>query len=220
MGGAAGRGWGLSARTPTCGWPHSSIQPLLTARAACPPPDPPFPSLPLQVSKLYADLRKESEISNGIPVAVRHVESVLRMTEASARMRLSPTVNEDDLNLAIQVMLESFINAQKFGVQRALRRQFTRYLDVGVDVNQLLLNNLRSLVREQQALSYVQTAGLRGIEAMPDDVDVSLGALEERAARHGITKPQVTAFFSSPLFQSAGFVLDAAARRIIHQLAA
>lgn len=173
------------------------------------------------MSKLYADLRKESEISNGIPVAVRHVESILRMTEASARMRLSPTVDEEDLNLAIQVMLESFINAQKFGVQRALRRQFTRYLDVGVDANQLLLNNVRALVREQQALHYVQRSSMGGIHAgdLPedDDVNIAVSALEERAARHGLGRDQVAAFYTSNPFRSAGFALTANGRHIVMQ---
>lgn len=168
---------------------------------------------------MYADLRKESEISNGIPVAVRHVESILRMTEASARMRLSATVTDDDLNMAISCMLESFINAQKYGVQRALRRQFTRYLDAGVDVNTLLLNNLRAIVREQQALAFVQTGALRrGFDAMPDEVELTLASLEERGQRHGITKQQVQGFFNSAAFRNAGFVYDAARRRVVHAL--
>jgi hypothetical protein len=96
-------------------------------------------------------------------------------------MRLSATVTDDDLNMAISCMLESFINAQKYGVQRALRRQFTRYLDAGVDVNTLLLNNLRAIVREQQALAFVQTGALRrGFDAMPDEVELTLASLEER----------------------------------------
>lgn len=177
-----------------------------------------FYSLISQVSKLYADLRKESEISNGIPVAVRHVESILRMTEASARMRLSTTVTDEDLNLAISVMLESFINAQKYGVQRALRRQFTRYLDAGVDMNQLLLNNLRAIVRERQALDYVRSGSVRHEYDMPDAIDVRVSELEERAGRHGISKQQLEGFLQSAVFRNAGFAYHKERRIISHQL--
>ena len=33
-----------------------------------------------KVSQFYADIRKESNIVGGIPIAVRHIESVLRMS--------------------------------------------------------------------------------------------------------------------------------------------
>lgn len=36
--------------------------------------------------ELYKELRRESEASNGIPIAVRHIESIMRMSEAHARM--------------------------------------------------------------------------------------------------------------------------------------
>ena len=38
--------------------------------------------------QLYADLRRESSISGGVPIAVRHIESVMRMAEAHAKMHL------------------------------------------------------------------------------------------------------------------------------------
>ncbi len=70
-----------------------------------------------KVTRLYADLRKESEVSNGVPIAVRHIESIMRISEACARMRLAPMVSDTDLNLAIRTIMESFISAQKAGVQ-------------------------------------------------------------------------------------------------------
>lgn len=55
----------------------------------------------LQVAKLYADLRRESSASGGVPIAVRHIESVMRMAEARARMHLRESVREDDVDVAI-----------------------------------------------------------------------------------------------------------------------
>lgn len=48
-------------------------------------------------------------IISGISIAVRHIESVIRMSEAHARMHLRETVRDDDVNVAIGVMLEGFI---------------------------------------------------------------------------------------------------------------
>ena len=81
------------------------------------------------MARLYAELRRESTVSDGIPIAVRHVESIMRMAESHARMGLKDQVDETDLNMAIRVMLESFIQAQRFSVMRSLRRQFSKYLD-------------------------------------------------------------------------------------------
>ena len=57
-----------------------------------------------------------------MPVAVRHLESTIRMAEARARMRLSLSVSPEDIDHAISVMLDSFIGTQKQSVQKSLRR--------------------------------------------------------------------------------------------------
>ena len=79
-----------------------------------------------RIAKLYAELRRESEVSDGIPIAVRHIESIIRMSESHARMHFRPAVTDADVNMAIRTMLESFIQAQKFSVMRQLRRQFSK----------------------------------------------------------------------------------------------
>lgn len=47
---------------------------------------------------------------------------MIRMAEAHARMHLRDYVHEDDVNMAIRVMLESFIDTQKFSVMRAMKK--------------------------------------------------------------------------------------------------
>ena len=168
-----------------------------------------------KVAQLYAELRKESEVSNGIPVAVRHIESIVRMTEASARMRLALAVGEEDLNLAIRVMLDSFISAQKFAVKNTLRRQFARYLNVTADYSQLLLVKLRELLREKQALLWA-----RGGDQHDSGTkfEVSVKELEDRAERHGIGRDVLGRFLEGQEFKSAGFVYDADSRKILRDL--
>ena len=75
-----------------------------------------------KISKLYADLRKESMSSGSIPITVRHIESIVRMSEAHAKMHLRDHVRADDIDLAIRVMLESFISAQKYSVMNHLKK--------------------------------------------------------------------------------------------------
>lgn len=57
---------------------------------------------------------------------MRHIESMIRMAEAHAKMHLREYVTEDDVNMAIRVMLESFIDTQKFSVMRNMRKVRTR----------------------------------------------------------------------------------------------
>lgn len=61
----------------------------------------------------------------GIPIAVRHIESMIRMSEAHARMHLRQHVTQEDVDMAIRVLLDSFISTQKFGVQKALQKVIT-----------------------------------------------------------------------------------------------
>lgn len=62
------------------------------------------------------------QATGSIPITVRHIESVIRMAEAHARMHLRDYVNEDDVNMAIRIMLESFISTQKFSIMRSMRK--------------------------------------------------------------------------------------------------
>lgn len=47
---------------------------------------------------------------------------MIRMAEAHAKMHLRLAVIDDDINMAIRIMLESFIDTQKFSVMRVMRK--------------------------------------------------------------------------------------------------
>lgn len=80
-----------------------------------------------KVSRVYADLRRESNTTGSFPITVRHLESILRIAEAFAKMRLSPYVSGSDLDRAIKVVVDSFIGAQKISIRRQLQRSFSKY---------------------------------------------------------------------------------------------
>lgn len=80
-----------------------------------------------KVAKVYADLRRESISTGSFPITVRHLESIIRIAEAFARMRLSDFVSQSDLNRAIKVSIDSFVGAQKITVRRQLQKSFAKY---------------------------------------------------------------------------------------------
>lgn len=75
-----------------------------------------------KLSRLFADLRRESMATGSVPITVRHLESMIRMAEASAKMHLREYVRADDMDLAISVAIGSFVSAQKMSIKRNLER--------------------------------------------------------------------------------------------------
>lgn len=75
-----------------------------------------------KLSRLFSDLRRESLATGSFPVTVRLLESMIRMAEASAKMSLREYVRSDDVDLAISVAVESFVNAQKMSIKKTLQR--------------------------------------------------------------------------------------------------
>lgn len=74
-----------------------------------------------KIAKMYSQLRQESLATGSLPITARHIESMIRMTEAHAKMHLREYVQEDDVNMAIRMMLESFVETQKYSVMKSMR---------------------------------------------------------------------------------------------------
>ena len=49
-----------------------------------------------------------------------------------------------------QVMLESFLQAQKVSVRNSLQRAFRKYLTFGEEHNQLVMHQLQGLIRDAE----------------------------------------------------------------------
>jgi len=122
-----------------------------------------------KVTSFYAKIRHESSAVGGIPIAVRHIESVLRMSEAYARLHLRDYVRGDDIDFAINMLLESFLQTQKASVARALSKKFESFKKKPADVNSLLYHILNKMIKERAV--YIKYS--RGIEET-DRVNVEL----------------------------------------------
>ena len=58
---------------------------------------------------------------------MRHLEAIIRTSEAFCRMRLSEYCTTADVDRAIAVTVESFVGSQKVSCKKALARAFAKY---------------------------------------------------------------------------------------------
>lgn len=67
----------------------------------------------LDLQKFYHDVRKKSisEDSNmrGLPIGTRHLQGLIRLAEASAKLRLSETVEKEDFELVKKLFYDSLV---------------------------------------------------------------------------------------------------------------
>merc|ERR1711991_1008151 len=98
-------------------------------------------------------------------------------------MHLRDFVTSYDVNVAIQVMLDSFISAQKFSVARSMQRKFRKYLSFEKDPHELLLYLLHNLLRE--TLHFLKLKASRSAPGedvtLPEEVTIEVDDFETRA---------------------------------------
>lgn len=102
-----------------------------------------------KISDFYSAIRKYSSAIGGIPIGIRHIESMLRMSEAHAKMHLREYVRSDDIDVAIKMLLESFLQSQKSSIASSLRPKLMKYLNNSKDEFELLLHILKQMAKEK-----------------------------------------------------------------------
>merc|ERR1719361_3186482 len=162
-----------------------------------------------KVAKMYTELRQESMKTGSIPITVRHIESMIRVAESHAKMHLREFVSEDDVNMAMRVMLESFIDTQKYSVMKTMMKHFARYLSYKRDNNELLLFILRGLANE--TATYMRNRYGTDQEV----IEVPEKDLMEKARQISIQNLQP--FFVSEMFKANNFKYDSGRKLIIQQ---
>ena len=178
-----------------------------------------------KIAEFYSDLRQKS-MSNagGIPIAVRHIESILRLSEARAKLHLREYVRSDDVDMAIRIMLESFIETQKKSIQSDLKRHFKQYLNFDRDTNQLLLHLLNEEIDEE--LKWKQMVGRtdqqQQLQQDNDDqqeqVDIDFKDFQQRIQALSITTTSLNQFLKSNKFKDNGFKYDKKNKKITKYL--
>ncbi|PVH99053.1 MCM-domain-containing protein [Periconia macrospinosa] len=80
-----------------------------------------------KIARLFADMRRESTVTGAYSITVRHLEAIMRISEAFCKMRLSEFCSSQDIDRAIAVAVESFVGSQKVSAKKALARAFAKY---------------------------------------------------------------------------------------------
>ncbi|KRT79946.1 hypothetical protein AMK59_6727, partial [Oryctes borbonicus] len=161
-----------------------------------------------KVANIYSQLRQESLATGSLPITVRHIESIIRMAEANAKMHLRDYVQEDDVNMAIRMMLESFVETQKYSVMKSMKQVFQRYLLFKKDHSELLFYILRQLAKDQ--LAFIR--GTNASEALTIEIDEK--DLIDKAKQIDIR--DLKPFYQSAIFEVNNFVYDSKRKVIIH----
>jgi len=109
---------------------------IMYARTSC------FPSMASidqeKIARVYAELRDASFGSGGVPMTVRHLESLVRIAQAHARIELRDYVNQKDVDNAIATTLECFFQTQKQAIGQKLRARFSKFMAVAEDQSNLI----------------------------------------------------------------------------------
>jgi len=128
-----------------------------------------------KIAEFYAQVRQAAVRSGGLPLTVRHLESILRMATANAKMRLSNSVSRQDIDFAISTMLESFIQSQKSFVAQNLSKKFGRYRALANNPYSMIEDKLSELLanRGQELLQNVIFNSRSGRRDRLQDTDMS-----------------------------------------------
>uniref|UniRef100_A0A914I6K7 DNA replication licensing factor MCM2 n=1 Tax=Globodera rostochiensis TaxID=31243 RepID=A0A914I6K7_GLORO len=161
-----------------------------------------------RISKLYSDLRRESDETGSVAITIRNVESIIRMAEAHAKMHLRNYVNDDDVSVAMKVMLQGFISTQKASVMRQMKKKFWRQLNYKRENNDLLLFVLKQLVNEHIVYERARYGGANGSGSM-DIETVAIPETEFLEKAHQLRIDSAKKFYKSCQFTSNHFQFDA-----------
>ncbi|AFD00500.1 replicative DNA helicase Mcm [Methanocella conradii HZ254] len=129
-----------------------------------------------RITKFYLELRKPGEAENSpIAVTARQLEGLVRLSEASARMRLSDRVTPEDVERTINIIMTSL---KQVGMDRETGKLDIDILTVGVGKSQReRIKDLKNII--------VDLAHEYGTGGVP------LDKIIEKAGEHGMAKDKV-----------------------------
>ncbi|GLV43696.1 Minichromosome maintenance 2 [Carabus blaptoides fortunei] len=163
-----------------------------------------------KVANIYSQLRQESLATGSLPITVRHIESIIRMSEAHARIHLRGHVEEDDMNMAVRMMLESFVETQKYSVMKSMRNVFKKYLLFKKDHSELLFYILRQLALDQ--LTFMRGRG------HSDNFVIEINEKDLLDKAKQVDIHDMKSFYESRIFKVNNFTYDSSRKVIIHAL--
>eukprot|EP00796_Vickermania_ingenoplastis_P008331 gene8333-5840_t len=147
------------------------------------------------IARLYTELRQESR-HGGIAITVRHMESVIRLSEAHARLHLRDFVQDQDVTAAIALFLRCFIQTQKYSMRRTMEARFRRYLEAESEPLPLIQHRVRTAIAAARHFERQMSGGVE-----PTRVRVEVAEIERYTAN--VPAEALTAFFASEEFRAS-----------------
>jgi len=153
-----------------------------------------------KLARFYQELRQEAFRSGGAPMTARHVDSIMRLVEASAKMELRQHCTTADLDWALSVTLESFIASQKHQVAEELRKRFRSYIAHATPISDQIMTLLDRLFKDRH-----EEVNLSKAEGEPDielsDVAVSMAEVVRQIENDDLDIDQVHSFMETHRFR-------------------
>lgn len=150
-----------------------------------------------KVANFYKDIRAEAFRSGGAPMTARHIDSLVRIAEANARMELRQHVTARDVDHAIGLHLESFIQSQKHQVAEELRKKFKRYTVQATPLFEQFVSLLERLFREKSEKMRIT----RGETPELSEISIDMGEFSEQIQANDLEDTEAGAFMRSQRFQ-------------------
>ena len=164
---------------------------ILFAKSHC------FPRIsnvdPDTIARLYVELRQESK-HGGIAITVRHMESVIRLSEAHARLHLREFVTDEDVTAAVSLFLRCFIQTQKYSLRSAMEARFRKFLESDTESLPLIRHRIKVAV---QTVRHFERQLSGGVE--PTQVRIDVAELDHYTSN--ISQEALNAFYNSAEFR-------------------
>lgn len=143
---------------------------------------------------VYATVRHESVLRGGTPITVRSVESIVRLSEAHAKLHLRENVIQEDIDFAISVSFRSFIDTRKYSDKKPLEKALAKYIIKIGDSDSLLSHVLQQMVKTR-----VDFITIKHNRELPREIVIKRSEFEAEARAKNIT--MTPEFFSSAAFR-------------------
>jgi DNA replication licensing factor MCM2 len=152
-----------------------------------------------KLATFYRLIRAEAFKSGGAPMTARHVESIVRMSEAFARIELREHVLPKDLDNAIAMMFESFAQSQKHQVAEELRQKFRRYISHATPMGDQVMSLLEKSFKDRTEQIRLSRPGGEAPEIA--EVSVEMAQIVRQVERAEIDLDEVHNFMQTPRFR-------------------
>merc|ERR1712070_503066 len=152
-----------------------------------------------KLATFFTEIRQVAFGSGGAPMTARHIESIIRLAEANAKIELRKHVLAKDLDNALGMMLESFIQSQKHQVAEELRRSFRKYIVCATPISDQFMRLLERLFQDRAEDIRLSRPG--GETVMSADVAVDMAAVVAQIEREDLDIEEAKNFMRQQRFR-------------------